>query len=1198
MSRSDQAAEDSGDVDACSARQAVSAGAIGTLQTVTGLVTLKREGIQVAHPAVGDCVYEGDQIETGADGLVIIAFVDGTTFHLYADACVVVDEFNCGAAKSSNSALLRVLKGMFGFIAGKVATSGRLLIDTPLGQIRSTAPAAGIGSLTFSVLTVFLVRELKAESADVSFLDDGKIDYKDLKHGVFEIVTKGDHPQVIIVDDPSQTIVLRPRGSGVSVQAIANTPEQMAQLARAYEATYSTCAQGQQDPLIQKWQRADANPNATGSASSSGLLQQASIVVQQISENGAAVVTSTSSTTTTSGTGTTGSPTSKNPPTPTATWQYPVSGNWDNPLLWSDAWAPYAWQNIVINGNITVTVDTTTGDSGPSATAATNLTVGAGATLDIVGGGSLVVSNALDVGGTVEVIDPSQATLTVNGPVTVEVGGLIKAVGSNAAIYFSDSSALAPGTYTVDNSGTILAEDGATVWFEQGALKNEVTGIIEADAGGIVVFETGNAIVNAGLLEAIAGGEFDVKDSEIDNTGTNPLAASGATGILISGSSSELLVDVPALKLDGAGAVASAGNELENFDNTIFGFGTISNLQLVNDVAGVIDATGGTLTLATGAVIDNAGLLEATGHGELDVKDSTIDNTGSSAAGTGIVIDGTSTLLVDVGGLTLEGGGTVTLEGTVTGAAANAGNELENLDNAITATGTAATISNLHFVNAATVEVSSGTLTLGDDGVDNFLTSGATTTYGTITVDGSGTLDLTGGVTIADGVLNNLGKVNVSGTGNEITDENGSNGPGGSGGTNIFTNTGTLQVLGNGVLTLNNDLVTNTGGTLTVDATGMLNLTGTDTINGGAVNDYGQITVNGTVSIENEDGTAAGGTNFFTITGDLEVASGMLTLLDDRISGVSGMGVSGSTITVDSGATLIIDDTNIFGVTLNVDTGGVVEVLGTSTINTFEGVLYGQTTIESGQVLNLLDELVLGNITVDGPSGLLSAGALNLQGGNVIENGALTNAGVINVTGSNEIESDDGTGSGGTNVFTNSGTTEIFASATLTLLDDLVTNTAGVLTVDGAGTLDLTGGDTVNNGQFNNKAGGTINVSGLGNEIENETGGTTIGSGTNSLTNAGLIDVTGTLMLSDDLVTNTGCVLTVEGTGTLDLTGGDTINNGQFNNKAGGTINVSGLVNEIENETGGTTIGSGTNSLTNAGLIVVTGTLSMSDDLA
>ena len=43
--------------------------------------------------------------------------------------------------------------------------------------------------------------------------------------------------------------------------------------------------------------------------------------------------------------------------------------------------------------------------------------------------------------------------------------------------------------------------------------------------------------------------------------------------------------------------------------------------------------------------------------------------------------------------------------------------------------------------------------------------------------------------------------------------------------------------------------------------------------------------------------------------------------------------------------------------------------------------------------------------------------------------------------------------------------------------------------------------------------------------------------------------MTGTLTLLDDLVTNTGGMITVEGTGTLDLTGGDTVNNGQFNNR-------------------------------------------------
>ena len=78
------------------------------------------------------------------------------------------------------------------------------------------------------------------------------------------------------------------------------------------------------------------------------------------------------------------------------------------------------------------------------------------------------------------------------------------------------------------------------------------------------------------------------------------------------------------LKLDGTGQVAlnggtitgqAAGNELENFDNTIVGTGTISNVDLDNDAAGVIDATGGTLILNTGTTIDNAGLLEATASG-------------------------------------------------------------------------------------------------------------------------------------------------------------------------------------------------------------------------------------------------------------------------------------------------------------------------------------------------------------------------------------------------------------------------------------------------------------------------------------------------------------------------------------------------------------------------------------------------------
>ena len=213
---------------------------IGKLEKVIGSATITRANFAPAQPAVGDFVYEGDLIETGTDGLIAIVFVDGTAFHLHANARMALDEFNV----KKSSALLRVLKGVFSFITGRVATTGRLIIDTPFGQIRNTAPAAGIGSLALSIFTVSLINELKADSTGIALLDDGVINYKDLKHGVFEIVTKGDHPQIIIVNDPGTTIILRPRGSGVSVEEVANSPAQMGQLQSAYQGALNTFIAG------------------------------------------------------------------------------------------------------------------------------------------------------------------------------------------------------------------------------------------------------------------------------------------------------------------------------------------------------------------------------------------------------------------------------------------------------------------------------------------------------------------------------------------------------------------------------------------------------------------------------------------------------------------------------------------------------------------------------------------------------------------------------------------------------------------------------------------------------------------------------------------------------------------------------------------------------------------------------------------
>src|SRR5437762_2445811 len=99
---------------------------VGKIQKITGSFTIERAGSIVAQPVVGGFVYCGDVVETQADGLVEILFIDGTTFHLFAGARAVVDEFSYRTDKSTNSALLRVVKGMFGYFAGQVAVKGRL----------------------------------------------------------------------------------------------------------------------------------------------------------------------------------------------------------------------------------------------------------------------------------------------------------------------------------------------------------------------------------------------------------------------------------------------------------------------------------------------------------------------------------------------------------------------------------------------------------------------------------------------------------------------------------------------------------------------------------------------------------------------------------------------------------------------------------------------------------------------------------------------------------------------------------------------------------------------------------------------------------------------------------------------------------------------------------------------------------------
>jgi len=146
--------------------QELSAKPIGKVVSATGLVTIEHAGAvvvqanlagQAGRAKVGDLVYQGDVVQTGADGRLGINFTDGTSFNLSSNARMALSEFIYEPNGTSNSTLFNLTKGTFTFVAGNNAKTGDMKVDTPVATmgIRGTTPRVEIsddGTVKFSTL--------------------------------------------------------------------------------------------------------------------------------------------------------------------------------------------------------------------------------------------------------------------------------------------------------------------------------------------------------------------------------------------------------------------------------------------------------------------------------------------------------------------------------------------------------------------------------------------------------------------------------------------------------------------------------------------------------------------------------------------------------------------------------------------------------------------------------------------------------------------------------------------------------------------------------------------------------------------------------------------------------------------------------------------------------------------------------------
>jgi hypothetical protein len=139
---------------------------IGKVVTVVGAVTIQHVNAVIVQAnvtsqpeptKVGDPVFLGDVVQTGADGKVSITFADETAFNLSSNARMTMDEFVYDPNGKSNATLFSLTKGTFTFVAGKIAKTGDMKVDTPVATmgIRGTTPHVEIaedGSAKFSTL--------------------------------------------------------------------------------------------------------------------------------------------------------------------------------------------------------------------------------------------------------------------------------------------------------------------------------------------------------------------------------------------------------------------------------------------------------------------------------------------------------------------------------------------------------------------------------------------------------------------------------------------------------------------------------------------------------------------------------------------------------------------------------------------------------------------------------------------------------------------------------------------------------------------------------------------------------------------------------------------------------------------------------------------------------------------------------------
>ena len=678
---------------------------------------------------------------------------------------------------------------------------------------------------------------------------------------------------------------------------------------------------------------------------------------------------------------------------------------------------------------------------------------------------------------------------------------------------------------------------------------------------------------------------------------------------------------------NGSAFVQQTGGSfsLTNASNTIQGDGVIGNggLAFVNAAAGTVDAnvSGQVMTLNGSGNITNAGLLEATGGGTLQITNYVANAGGMIAANGGVVyVDGGGT--VQGGTLTSENGGTLGTDGTST---LDGSSGAVVLSAGSTWTGALGTTTSLlgTITNQGNFQLNagSGNNTYLNIAADTTLQGGGTVTLNNGDNNGRPYIQQTsGGVTLTnvDNLILGAGTIGNGG----LTLDNAAGGTVDASisgqamilnGSGNITNAGLLEATGGGTLRITN-LIANSAGSVVANG-GVVYVDNAGTVQGGTLTSEngGTLGTDGTAILDGNSGAvvlSAGS----TWTGALGTTTSLLGTITNQGNFQLLAGSGNNTflnmdgnVTLQGGGTVTLDSGDANGAVYLQQSGGsytltngnnqiqgygVIGNGGLSVVNTAAAVVNANTSGQtltlngSGGVVNAgLLEATGGGIlqlatTVDNLGGTIAAGSGTVNLNSTLQGGTLTGAG-FQTNGTATLDGategaltllPGGTWTGGLNTttyllgaLTNQGNIQLIAGSGNNAFLNIAANT----TLQGGGTVTLDSGDT-NGEAYVQQSGGSYTLTNGNNQIQ---GYGVIGNGGLSFINAigGILsaNVPGRTLLvnASGTVTNAG-TFEADG-GTLSLAsaltnlGGDTLAAGTWEATNAGTVSFEGASNAI-----------------------------------